>query len=98
MHPPIHKLLTNPKGLTQTPHAQAPITLQQLAIRLHAHLPDIIPCVRGEEAGGEEMCLLQGGEGAEEGGIVAVVETLSEGGEERLAEEGLGYFGGFHYL
>ena len=42
--------------------------------------------------------LLQGGKGTEEGGIVAVIETLGEGGEEWLGEEGLGYFGGFHYL
>ena len=90
VHLPVEEIDGDAKVVGHTLEADDPVALQELLVRAEAHLADEPVLVLVEVAVLVEELLLNGGEGLEEGLVVAVVEAADEEGQGAEVDGHLG--------
>jgi hypothetical protein len=73
-HSPVNEGLADAERAAHALKRKAAVALEKLSVRLDAHLANVVAGVWGEEGVGDEVLLLDLGEGDEEGGITALVQ------------------------
>lgn len=76
----VNESLAHTKGTAHALERETAVALQQLLVRLDAHLTHVVTGMRGQDGVGHQVRLLNVGQSNKEGSVAALVERLGHRG------------------